>query len=445
MCCRFGCTQVYDLLSSTPGEPLKVRWDARSGFHVDGLTIVNVEAEDDAHKLVALAAQRRQSGAHNMNEDSSRSHSILSMHCVKRQSASEHGEAVRGKATFVDLAGSERLKATGSKGGSQRESGNINRSLMCLGKVIAMLSEHPGATGRAHIPYRDSKLTKLLMDSLGGNNLTLMIACCSVSHSQLDETMSTLHYAQQAKNIVNIPTVMSKAAQSSDGTNEAHRLRQRVSRLQQENRLLKQQLTELGVQPAAEEGGFNDAGPPDSSTPQLGSQREQQQPHIDDSLKPQPLELNNAPSMPGSSNSNSKASTPYGDGANRVERLPALQQRHQPRAFDIGHGQGSSRAATSHAKSPKSRSYQQPSKRANERSPGGAKSARVEPYGAAATKEYLKHQQQQDAEQEELRSELDRLKRERATLELHNRDLHTQNEELQRKLERLESAFIGIE
>eukprot|EP00249_Psilotum_nudum_P005034 c18522_g1_i2 orf=330-791(+) len=109
-----------------------------------------------------------------------------------------------GKMLFVDLAGSERLKKTRSSGDMLKETGNINRSLFTLGKVIAALAE--GKKGDL-VPYRESMLTKLLMESIGGNSLALMIACISPSSSTVDETLSTLYYATCTKTIVNVTYV----------------------------------------------------------------------------------------------------------------------------------------------------------------------------------------------------------------------------------------------
>ena len=105
-----------------------------------------------------------------------------------------------GKISFVDLAGSERLKETHSQGDMIKETGIINKSLFTLGKVISWLSDKRGHVGK-HIPYRDSKLTMLLMDSLGGSSKALMIACVSPSEKYVEETISTLNYATRTMNI----------------------------------------------------------------------------------------------------------------------------------------------------------------------------------------------------------------------------------------------------
>lgn len=106
---------------------------------------------------------------------------------------------------FVDLAGSERAKKTGATGATMKEGININKSLLSLGNVIAALTDE--AKRAAHVPYRDSKLTRILQDSLGGNSRTSMIACCSPAETNFEETLNTLKYASRARNIKNKPVV----------------------------------------------------------------------------------------------------------------------------------------------------------------------------------------------------------------------------------------------
>lgn len=129
--------------------------------------------------------------ANAVNAESSRSHAVLTVYLD------------RGKVTFVDLAGSERLKRGGDDE-SSRETSLINKSLFALGKVISTLADGPNdaKASTAHVPYRDSKLTKLMMDSLGGQSLTLMIACCSSEERHARETVRTLQYAARVASIV---------------------------------------------------------------------------------------------------------------------------------------------------------------------------------------------------------------------------------------------------
>lgn len=151
--------------------------------------------------------RNRSVGAHAMNDYSSRSHTILTVHITSEQQA-EGGVFIskQGKINFVDLAGSEMTKKTHSEGKTLEEANNINKSLMVLGYCIASLSDTKRRNG--HIPYRDSQLTKLLADSLSGNGVTLMIACISPAKSNFCETLNTLRYAARAKKIRTKPIVV---------------------------------------------------------------------------------------------------------------------------------------------------------------------------------------------------------------------------------------------
>ncbi|GMF17614.1 unnamed protein product [Phytophthora fragariaefolia] len=214
--CEIYNEQVFDLLNPGSGA-LNVRWNARAGFYVQDLLVVRCDTLSDVLAVVDEGHRNRHVGSHGMNADSSRSHSLLTVHVDRtetRDSDSGHSHAVTryGKMSFVDLAGSERLKETRSN--NTEETSNINRSLLTLGKVISALAasssgvKSGAGVGASHfIPYRDSKLTKLLMDSLGGQSLTLMIACVSPSAVVLEDTLSTLNYATRAKNIRNKPAV----------------------------------------------------------------------------------------------------------------------------------------------------------------------------------------------------------------------------------------------
>lgn len=212
--CEIYNEQVFDLLNPSSGS-LSVRWNDRTGFYVQNLLVVQCDSLDDMLAVLHEGHRNRRVGSHDMNKDSSRSHSLLTVH-VDRQTTDENdGHVVTkfGKVSFVDLAGSERLKET--KSANAEETSNINRSLLTLGKVISALAAAANGGGNtnganapaAFVPYRDSKLTKLLMDSLGGNSLTLMIACVSPSAQALEDTLSTLNYATRAKNIQNRPAI----------------------------------------------------------------------------------------------------------------------------------------------------------------------------------------------------------------------------------------------
>ena len=178
--------------------------EGQNGFYVKGLTMYSVKSVKDMLKVLKKGQRTRAVGATAMNPGSSRSHCILTV-IVESSQKGEDGQdhCIMGKLNLVDLAGSERQKKTMSKGDRLDEAKFINLSLSALGNVIKSLV-NPKST---HIPFRDSKLTRLLSDSLGGNTKTVMIANIGPSESNLDETMSTLRYANRAKNIKNKPRI----------------------------------------------------------------------------------------------------------------------------------------------------------------------------------------------------------------------------------------------
>ncbi|XP_055534500.1 kinesin-like protein KIF12 [Wyeomyia smithii] len=201
--------KVIDLLNpGTARKPLAVRWSKKSrGFFVENLFTVDCEEFDDLLAVLEEGMRNRSVGCHSMNDYSSRSHTILTVHITSEQQA-EGGVFIskQGKINFVDLAGSEMTKKTHSEGKTLEEANNINKSLMVLGYCIASLSDSKKRSG--HIPYRDSKLTKLLADSLAGNGVTLMIACISPARSNITETLNTLRYAARAKKIRTKPIIV---------------------------------------------------------------------------------------------------------------------------------------------------------------------------------------------------------------------------------------------
>ena len=175
-CAEIYNEQVYDLLNLQSG-PLQVRWNIRNGFFVQDLFVVECENISDVMAVVTECHRNRRVGSHELNMDSSRSHSLLTLHLESESIDPDDGHTMVkfGKVVFVDLAGSERLKETKSDGVTLTETGAINRSLFTLGKVISALSSKKKKDSQ-FVPYRDSKLTKLLMDSLGGSCMTLMVA-----------------------------------------------------------------------------------------------------------------------------------------------------------------------------------------------------------------------------------------------------------------------------
>ncbi|XP_058963895.2 kinesin-like protein KIF12 isoform X2 [Pocillopora verrucosa] len=202
--------KVQDLLNpSSARDSLPVRWARDRGFYVENLFFVECDTVDDLSAVLEEGLRNRHVGSHLMNDHSSRSHTMLTVYIdiESKDPEDESGYPVikHGKLSLVDLAGSERVKETKSVGGTFTESQNINKSLLTLGNCISALSDQRKKSG--HIPYRDSKLTKLLADSLGGDGITLMIACISPSSYVVQDTLNTLRYAHRAKRIKNKPVV----------------------------------------------------------------------------------------------------------------------------------------------------------------------------------------------------------------------------------------------
>ncbi|XP_070257478.1 kinesin-like protein KIF14 [Myotis yumanensis] len=187
-------------------QALRVREHPVSGPYVEALAVNAVGSYSDIQGWLQLGSKQRATAATGMNDKSSRSHSVLTLLLTRTQTelvdGEEHDHTVTSRISLVDLAGSERQGLAGTSGQQLREGVSINKSLLTLGKVISALAEH-GGRRRAFIPYRESVLTWLLKESLGGNSKTAMIATVSPAASSLEETLSTLRYASQARSIVN--------------------------------------------------------------------------------------------------------------------------------------------------------------------------------------------------------------------------------------------------
>jgi hypothetical protein len=196
--------EIRDLLSNNPKGGLELKESPERGVYVKNLKSKIVKSFEDCNRLLQDGKKNRSTGSTLMNQGSSRSHSIFSIViecCTRDQSGDERFRI--GKLNLVDLAGSERQSKTGATGERLVEATKINLSLSALGNVISALVD--GKT--RHIPYRDSKLTRILQDSLGGNTKTLMCANCGPAECNYDETLSTLRYANRAKNIRNKPVI----------------------------------------------------------------------------------------------------------------------------------------------------------------------------------------------------------------------------------------------
>ncbi|XP_053082982.1 kinesin-like protein KIF21B isoform X2 [Pangasianodon hypophthalmus] len=267
--------EILDLFDSTrdPGRKsnIKIHEDSSGGIYTSGVTSRLVSSEEELLQCLKLGALSRTTASTQMNAQSSRSHAIFTIHlcqmrvCPQTQlangsvSAEVNGvadgsvsqaeyETLTAKFHFVDLAGSERLKRTGATGDRAREGISINCGLLALGNVISALGDQSKKAG--HVPYRDSKLTRLLQDSLGGNSRTVMIACVSPSDRDFMETLNTLKYANRARNIKN------KVVVNQDKTS------QQISALRAEIARLQMELMEYkaGKRVAGEDGseGFSD-------------------------------------------------------------------------------------------------------------------------------------------------------------------------------------------
>lgn len=198
--------EIHDLLDSNAGKQprkLDLKEDPQKGVFVKDLTQNIVKSIPEIEKAMNFGTNNRKTASTAMNQDSSRSHSIFTIYIETAEDIQGEQRIKAGKLNLVDLAGSERSSKTGATGQTLKEGIKINLSLTALGNVISSLVDAKSQ----HIPYRDSKLTRLLQDSLGGNTKTVMIAALSPADYNYDETLSTLRYASRAKAIKNKPIV----------------------------------------------------------------------------------------------------------------------------------------------------------------------------------------------------------------------------------------------
>lgn len=250
--------QLRDLLATDhvpQGErtTVAIREDTQGRILLTGLHQVEIKSMDDLLRALNFGSSIRQTDATVINAKSSRSHAVFSISLVQRRNRvhpgsihemrhsvpleeampSDNWVTIDSKLHFVDLAGSERLKNTGASGDRAKEGISINVGLASLGKVISQLSlRHPGS----HISYRDSKLTRLLQDSLGGNAITYMIACVTSAEFYLSETLNTVKYAQRARAIQSKPQIQQISSDESDKQALIDRLRAEISFLRDQIR-----------------------------------------------------------------------------------------------------------------------------------------------------------------------------------------------------------------
>ncbi|KAI3388916.1 hypothetical protein SNEBB_006742 [Seison nebaliae] len=236
--CEIYNEQIRDLISPNKSHPLAIRWSRKEGFYVDNLFHTYIESLDDLLAILEEGASNRVTAGHELNQHSSRSHAILSLSIENETPHPEDRSKYymkKGKLVFVDLAGSEKVKISGSSGIHLTETNNINKSLLTLGNCISALSD-PKQKDK-HIPYRDSKLTKLLSQSLGGNGVALMIACISPANSCSSESISTLRYALRARCIKNNPIVRMDTKETVILS-----LKMEIKQLKRENDFLRKEL-----------------------------------------------------------------------------------------------------------------------------------------------------------------------------------------------------------
>ena len=209
---RASFLQIYNENISDLLKPdkknLQIREDKKKGIYVDLLSEWAVRTPVDLYALLKKGGNLRATSSTYMNDVSSRSHAVFVITVEQMTTELNQGNKTQikvGKLNLVDLAGSERIRITGTTGQQLEESKKINKSLSCLGNVINALTDKKNKNN--YIPYRDSKLTRLLQDSLGGNCKTTMIAMISPSQDAFSESLSTLYFAQRAKKIKNRPII----------------------------------------------------------------------------------------------------------------------------------------------------------------------------------------------------------------------------------------------
>ncbi|XP_005736608.1 kinesin family member 3Cb [Pundamilia nyererei] len=196
--------EIRDLLCKDNNRKLELKESPDFGVYVKDLSSVVTKNATEIEHVMNIGNQSRSVGFTNMNERSSRSHAIFVITVECSEVGPDGEDHIRvGKLNMVDLAGSERQSKTGAKGKRLKEAAKINLSLSALGNVISALVDGKST----HVPYRDSKLTRLLQDSLGGNAKTVMIATVGPSHKNFDESQATLRYASRAKKIKNKPRI----------------------------------------------------------------------------------------------------------------------------------------------------------------------------------------------------------------------------------------------
>ncbi|KAK4417012.1 Kinesin-like protein KIN-14R [Sesamum alatum] len=224
--------QIRDLLATETSKKLEIKQASEGFHHIPGIVEANVENIQQVWNVLQEGSSARAVGSNNVNEHSSRSHCMLSI--MVRAKNLITGDCTKSKLWLVDLAGSERLAKTDVQGDRLKEAQNINRSLSALGDVISAL-----ANKSSHIPYRNSKLTHLLQDSLGGDSKTLMFVQISPSDQDVSETLSSLTFATRVRGVELGPV------RKQIDTNELQKLRTMLEKARQESRSKDESLKKL--------------------------------------------------------------------------------------------------------------------------------------------------------------------------------------------------------
>lgn len=229
--------ECYDLLSLSR-QKCDIREGSKGETYVEGLTEQEVNSSSDVFRLLSEVSRLRATAKTAMNSQSSRSHAICTFNLKTVKTQVEDGISTtvttNSALNLVDLAGSERVKKTHASGDVFTEGVNINKGLLALGNVIVALSS---GGGNAHVPYRDSKITRILKDSLGGNSMTVMIACVSPADSNFEETLNTLRFASRVSCIVNNISVNKEYAGNMDSESGNQQLLQEICHLREQLQL----------------------------------------------------------------------------------------------------------------------------------------------------------------------------------------------------------------
>lgn len=232
--------KIHDLLGNDSKTPLRVREHPINGPYIVDLSTIECSSYTDVIYWINIAQKRRLTACTSMNQKSSRSHTIFTLNITQDKDLDdEFKQSITSKVNIVDLAGSERTHVVNATGIRLKESVLINKSLLTLGKVITQLAEFDFVKGSScsYIPYRESVLTWLLKESLGGNSKTTMIATVSPANIHQEETLTTLRYAATARRVVNIVKI-----------NEDPKIR-RIRELEHEVEILKQRIALMDSTP----------------------------------------------------------------------------------------------------------------------------------------------------------------------------------------------------